>query len=90
MFGLQLDFMKGNVMNDHIRAVKRLAQIVTLPIIIGLAVALIFEYFPVQTIITMIAIGTAIFMLYLVYSWILYDIRARDKIESMFKKNLTE
>lgn len=72
-------------MNDHIRAIKRLAQIVTLPIIIGLTVALIFEFFSVQTIITMLAVGTAIFMLYLVYSCILYDIRTKDKINEMEK-----
>lgn len=70
-------------MNDHIRAIKRLAQIVTLPVAIGVAVAMIFEFFSVQTIITMLAIGTAIFMVYLLYSWILNDIRIQDKVDEM-------
>lgn len=76
-------------MNDHIRAIKRLVQIVTLPITIGVTVAMIFEFFSVQTIMTMLAVGTAIFMLYLVYSWILTDIRVQDKINEM-KENLTK
>ena len=74
-------------MNIHVRAIGRLLKIMFIPLLVGVAIGLMFEYLPMQHILFALVIGLVAFMFWLFYNWTLDQIRQEDQIKSMMNND---
>lgn len=74
-------------MNIHVRAVGRLSKMMFIPALVGIVIAVIFEYLPMQHILLALAVGLVLSMIWLFYNWTLDQIRQEDMLKSMMTKN---
>lgn len=70
-------------MNIHVRVIGRLFKIMLVPALVGVSIALIFEYLPMQYILSALAIVLAVFMFWLFYNWTLDQIKHEDQLREM-------
>lgn len=73
-------------MNIHIRTTARLLKTMFFPAIVGVLVAIMFEYLPMEHILLAAAVSLVIFMFYLFYKWTLDQIKQEDQLKAMSNK----